>query len=846
MPPGTLPEPSGQWLLTISFYSVGQAAGVNYAELIENYEATFVLQPVESRCSYQLVKKVIVSNRLLDAEDLALHKVESDSTDSEDSWGRILDWLPACVSSHDICSKAYNQKNPRYYPSRLIEIGDEVDDLVYLRESNEANFSGDYIAVSHCWGKTRITKLVRTPKQELEMEDLDSSTTSGLPTMSHSKSSGPKEDQDASIPREETESEGPGSPSPSITSSRHNLTKYIQDPDSWFAPQESKAEDSQSTASSDEDSIGSTEGQDIRISREEFMAGIPSSELPQTFQDAISVTRRLQIRYLWIDSLCILQDSPEDWDHESAQMHLVYGNAYVTLAADDSRNSSEGLFRDRFPSLVTPIIVATAWKEALAKKFVVIPRRFWSESVAESPLNRRAWVLQERYLSPRIIHFGETQILWECKSRDCCETFPDGIPELAQDINTRFKGDNFHVDGSRLRQANLKGDQEPSDTEDDVPTDAVTDSIPYHSHSNDTAGPSAEHENRDGRSNATEETSADQIAHSKARGSKGDGVSSPVGPKCKIRSLNGYYVWSRLLEKYSKTTITFPTDRLVALFGLAKIMSEALEDEYLAGLWKSILPSQLLWRVGQFTPISILDVGEEPDRALQDRANPSALRIRLAPSWSWASVEGAISTSRPSRKGSLVHIMPLSVGDSISIAGLRLPSLEPMMLIIQGDLHIARLRYLPNVNHWMVFMDKRGKRVFQRTHGSTGNNARFVPDEIEHDGTEKDYMGIAAAYPDSTPPKDVQRVFCLPIMRRKRTRALQREEYGYTTETVSGLMVLPERNGPLCQWRRIGCFDSLPDEAKVDWGTEYCYGEHNEILFSEGPRGLDDTVVWLR
>ena len=699
-----------------------------------------------------------------------------------------------------------------------------------------------------------MTKLVRTKKQALEMEYLDSSTTSGSATRSVSKSSGPKENQDSSILHEETESEEPGSPSLSISSSHHDLTEYVQDPGSQFSPEESKADDSRSTASSDQDSVDSTEGQDIRISREEFIAGIPSSELPQTFQDAISVTRRLQIRYLWIDSLCILQDSSEDWDHESAQMHHVYGNAYVTLAADDSRDSSEGLFRGRFPSLVTPTIVATAWKEALAKKFIVIPRRFWSESVAESPLNRRAWVLQERYLSPRIIHFGETQILWECKSRDCCETFPDGIPEVAQDIHTRFKGENFDVDGLRLRQANLKGDQGLSDSDNDELTDSATDSTSsatnpdklYRSHSSDTAGPNAEHEDRDGRLNTREETSADHIAHSKAQGSKRDGSFSPGQPERNARSLNGYYVWSRLLEKYSKTNITFPTDRLVALSGLAQIMSEALEDEYLAGLWKSILPSQLLWRVGQFTPGSILDVGKEPDKALQDRANPSALRIRLAPSWSWASVEGAISTSRPSRKGSLVHIMPLRVGNGASTGSLGLPSLEPIMLIIQGDLHVARLRYMPNVNHWMLFIDKRGKRVFQRPHGSTGNNARFVPDEIEHHGNEKDYTGIAAAYPDTTPPEDSQGVFCLPIMRRKRTRALQREEYGYTTEAVSGLMVLPERNGPLCQWRRIGCFDSLPDEAKVDWGKEYCYSEDNKMLFSEGPRGLDDMIIWLK
>ena len=726
--------------------------------------------------------------------------------------------------------------------------------MVYLRERDEANFRGNYIAVSHCWGKTPMTKLVRAKDQAPEIEYLDSPTRSISATRSDSHSSGSKEIQDASIFHEETESEGPGSPGLSIASSKPSITKDFEDLDSPFSPEESKPEDLRSTASSNGKSVTSTESQDIRISREEFLAGIPSRELPHTFQDAITVARRLQIRYLWIDSLCILQDSQEDWDHESVQMHHVYGNAYVTLAADDSRDSSQGLFRGRHPSLVTPTIVVTAWKEALAQRFIVIPRRFWSESVAESPLNRRAWVLQERYLSPRVIHFGETQVLWECKSRDCCETFPDGIPEVAQDIHTRFKGDDFRVDGLRLRQANLQRDQRLSDSEDDDATESSTDSTSsetdqdklYRTHSSETPGSSTKHEDGDGRSNTSEETSADQIAHSKAQGSKEDGSSSPVRPRRKARSLNGYYVWSRLLEKYSKTTITFPTDRLVALFGLAQIMSNALEDEYVAGLWKSILPSQLLWRVGQWTPMSIFDVGEKPDTALQNRANPSALRVNLAPSWSWASVEGAISTSRPSRKGSLVHIMPLRVGEEASTVGLRLPGLEPTMLIITGDLHVGRLTYAANVNHWMLFIDKRGKRVFERPYGSTGNNARFVLDEDEYHGDEKDYKGIAAAYPDTTPPNDSQGVFCLPVMRRKRTRALQREEFACRKGTVSGLMILPERNGPLCQWRRIGCFDSLPDKAKLDWGEEYCYSENNEMLFSYGPRGLDDTVIWLK
>ena len=444
-------------------------------------------------------------------------------------------------------------------------------------------------------------------------------------------------------------------------------------------------------------------------------------------------------------------------------------------------------------------------------------------------------------------------MLWECKGRDCCETFPDGILEVAQDIYTRFKGDDFRVDGLRLRQANLDRDQRLSDSGDDKATESATDSTSsatdqdklYRTHSSDTPGSSTQDEDGDGRSNTSEETSADQTAYSKAQGSKGDGSSSPVRPKRNARSLNGYYAWSRLLEPYSKTTITFPTDSLVALSGLAQIMSNAPEDEYVVGLWKSILPSQLLWRVGQCTPASYLNVSKEPDTFLQNRAD-SAGRVIAAPSWSWASVQSPISASRPSRKGSLVHIIPLRFSVSANPIGLRLPGREPTMLIITGDLHAAILKSGPNVDQWKLFIDKRGKRVFERPHGSTGNKAHFVPDGNEYHGNKKDYMGIAAAYPDTTPPKDRQHVFCLPIMRRKRTMALQREEFAYTTGTVSGLIVLPERNRPLCPWRRIGCFDSLPDEAKVDWGTEYCYSENNKILFSYGPRGLDDTVIWLK
>ncbi|KAN0096769.1 Heterokaryon incompatibility protein (HET) domain containing protein [Hyaloscypha variabilis] len=75
-----------------------------------------------------------------------------------------------------------------------------------------------------------------------------------------------------------------------------------------------------------------------------YLQNIPLETLPKTFQDAISITRELGLRYIWIDSLCIIQDSPEDWEKEASLMHTVYKNAYCTVAASASRDGSGGCF----------------------------------------------------------------------------------------------------------------------------------------------------------------------------------------------------------------------------------------------------------------------------------------------------------------------------------------------------------------------------------------------------------------------------------------------------------------------------------------------------------------------
>jgi hypothetical protein len=76
-------------------------------------------------------------------------------------------------------------------------------------------------------------------------------------------------------------------------------------------------------------------------------SGIPTISLPETFREAIEVCRAVGVRYSWIDSLCIVQNSLGDWEKESATMGGGYANAYFTIAATGAANSTKGLFLKR-------------------------------------------------------------------------------------------------------------------------------------------------------------------------------------------------------------------------------------------------------------------------------------------------------------------------------------------------------------------------------------------------------------------------------------------------------------------------------------------------------------------
>jgi hypothetical protein len=128
----------------------------------------------------------------------------------------------------------------------------------------------------------------------------------------------------------------------------------------------------------------------------ERRAGIPLSSLPTTLREAVYITRRLNIRYLWIDALCIIQGSDDDWTINAAKMDEIYGNAVLTIAAASAKSCTEGVLAPR---------LFQHWN---------VPSQL---SLDYEPINHRAWTLQERLLARRYLNFGTEYISWQCRTQ---------------------------------------------------------------------------------------------------------------------------------------------------------------------------------------------------------------------------------------------------------------------------------------------------------------------------------------------------------------------------------------------------------------------------------------------
>lgn len=165
----------------------------------------------------------------------------------------------------------------------------------------------------------------------------------------------------------------------------------------------------------------------LQDSLEAFQRNIDFTSLPWTFQHAILLCLKLGICYLWIDSLCIIQDSKDDWLAESITMGKVYSQSFLNIAGTSSKDGMGGLFKNG-RVIAAPVILPT-WTGVLQGRFYVADYSVWGRRIDGAVLNSRAWVLQERLLAPRTVHFASDQVWWTCiNASHCNEQWPNGCP----------------------------------------------------------------------------------------------------------------------------------------------------------------------------------------------------------------------------------------------------------------------------------------------------------------------------------------------------------------------------------------------------------------------------------
>lgn len=129
------------------------------------------------------------------------------------------------------------------------------------------------------------------------------------------------------------------------------------------------------------------------------------AELPKTFRDAIEVAKSLEIYYIWIDSLCIIQDDADDWREQSSLMGSIYTHAECNVAASWSPGSSGGCFTTSDPALKHPTFIDLGRQLDGCSTYELLDVDSFGKDVTNAPLNSRAWVCQERYLALRQLSF---------------------------------------------------------------------------------------------------------------------------------------------------------------------------------------------------------------------------------------------------------------------------------------------------------------------------------------------------------------------------------------------------------------------------------------------------------
>lgn len=275
-------------------------------------------------------------------------------------------------------------------------------------------------------------------------------------------------------------------------------------------------------------------------------------------------------------------------------MGEVYAHGLLNIAATASEDGGGGLFNQACDPSTSPCLVAT-WRsdspEISCGDYMCYKDLSWFNNIENSPLGRRGWVIQERILSPRIVHFASGELYWEC----CQEKAAELLPALS--IN----------DDGELKKV-----------------------IPY------------------------------------------PGGQAGTAPERRWV----YQNWNKIVERYTACDLTFGSDKLPAISGLARRAARQLNsgpNHYLAGLWQTNLVNDLLWRVDVET-------------------NEYMVAYR-APSWSWASINGSILTlSDRAERDLILNVRVKIVSIEMDHGGDPFGQLKGGRLRIQGPFMFLALR----------------------------------------------------------------------------------------------------------------------------------------------------------
>ncbi|KAN0090087.1 HET domain containing protein [Hyaloscypha variabilis] len=301
-------------------------------------------------------------------------------------------------------------------------------------------------------------------------------------------------------------------------------------------------------------------------SLEDFKVEIPAWQLSFAILDEIYVVRQLKLRYLWVDSLCIIQNSKSDWEKEVITMGEVFRNSAITIAALGAKHSEEGLFARRDPLIYQPCNLFRRDGKDFFVKSQVDDSQFSDDWFEKSPLHQRGWVMQERALSPRTLNFGAT-VIWECSEGVKYEHTMDF--ELG--TNSQDSPGNPTIK-SRLHEP-LKDEIAPDQT-----------------------------------------------------------------------SLLFKFWREQILKPYTMTILTVKEDRLAAISGVIESIGKSTGWESVYGLWMPFLVEELLWHKFVFVPWR----GDWRHQNDKDKLGQS--RLRIAPTWSWVSLDIKIDFDSSSGK----------------------------------------------------------------------------------------------------------------------------------------------------------------------------------------------------